>query len=76
MKKNTQSKRTLLLFFSDSLSQINIIYLHVKISLLKFESIIKMLVIIIVNYDKSYQTMLMVRNVSFVIIHNCYVSRG
>ena len=71
MKKDMQSKRTILFYFSDSISQINIIYLHIKISFLKSESIIKMLAIIS-NYEKSYQIMLVVKNVSFVVIHNSY----
>ena len=71
MKKDMQSKRTILFSFSDRISQINIIYLHIKISFLKFESIIKMLAIIS-NYEKSYQIMLVVKNVSFVVIHNSY----
>ena len=71
MKKDMQSKRTILFSFSDRISQINIIYLHIKISFLKCESIIKMLAIIS-NYEKSYQIMLVVKNVSFVVIHNSY----
>lgn len=72
--ENKQRYRTILSPFSNSLSQINKIYLHVSLGLLKIKSITKMPVIIISNYENSYQRMLMVRDISFVTIHNYYSS--